>query len=131
MRYYMAGIKGAGMSALALLLDDLGYDIIGYDDASEHRFTEDRLVERGIKIYSEIKELDENCIIVYSPALRINEHPLLLKAQEMGLKIYEYQEMLGKLTNIFKTICISGCHGKTTTTAMLGHIISNIDGCNY
>ena len=131
MKYYMAGIKGAGMSALALLLDDLGYDIIGYDDATEHRFTEDKLVERGIKIYSEIKELDENCIIIYSPALRINEHPLLLKAKEMELKIYEYQEMLGKLTNIFKTICVSGCHGKTTTTAMLSHIISNIDGCNY
>ena len=49
----------------------------------------------------------------------------------MGLKIYEYQEMLGKLTNIFKTICISGCHGKTTTTAMLSHIFSNMGGCNY
>ena len=131
MKYYMAGIKGAGMSALALLLTDLGYDVIGYDDATEHRFTEDKLIERGIKIYSEIKELDENCIVIYSPAFRVNEHPLLLKATEMGLKIYEYQEMLGKLTNIFKTICISGCHGKTTTTAMLSHIFSNMGGCNY
>ena len=131
MKYYMAGIKGAGMSALALLLTDLGYDVIGYDDATEHRFTEDKLIERGIKIYSEIKELDENCIVIYSPAFRVNEHPLLLKATEMGLKMYEYQEMLGKLTNIFKTICISGCHGKTTTTAMLSHIFSNMEGCNY
>ena len=47
MKYYMAGIKGAGMSALALLLTDLGYDVIGYDDATEHRFTEDKLIERG------------------------------------------------------------------------------------
>mgnify|MGYP003399484262 CR=1 FL=1 len=53
MKYYMAGIKGAGMSALALLLSDLGFDVVGYDDAKEHRFTEDKLIERGIKIYSE------------------------------------------------------------------------------
>ena len=51
MKYYMAGIKGAGMSALALLLSDLGFDVVGYDDAKEHRFTEDKLLERGIKIY--------------------------------------------------------------------------------
>ena len=35
MKYYMAGIKGAGMSALALLLSDLGFDVVGYDDAKE------------------------------------------------------------------------------------------------
>ena len=53
MKYYMAGIKGAGMSALALLLNDLGYEVVGYDDAKDHRFTEDKLLERGIKIYTE------------------------------------------------------------------------------
>ena len=53
MKYYLVGIKGTGMSALALLLDDLGFNVIGYDDAKEHRFTEDKLIERGIKIYTE------------------------------------------------------------------------------
>ena len=132
MKYYMAGIKGTGMSALALLLSDLGYDIVGYDDAKEHRFTEDKLIERGIKIYSEPNdELDEETIVIYSPALRLDSHPELIKAKEMGIKIYEYQEMLGKLTKKFKTICISGCHGKTTTTSMLSHIFDNMIGCNY
>ena len=108
MKYYMAGIKGAGMSALALLLSDLGYDIVGYDDASEHRFTEDKLLERGIKIYSEPnKELDNETVVIYSPALKLDTHPELIKAREMNLKIYEYEEMLGKLTKKFKTICIS------------------------
>ena len=132
MKYYMAGIKGAGMSALALLLSDLGYDIVGYDDASEHRFTEDSLVERGIKIYSgPNNELDNETVVIYSPALKIDEHPELIKAKEMGLKIYEYQEMLGKLSKKFETICISGCHGKTTTTSMLSHIYSDLSSCNY
>ena len=72
MKYYMAGIKGAGMSALALLLSDLGFDVVGYDDAKEHRFTEDKLIDRGIKIYTEENsELDENCIVIYSPALKL------------------------------------------------------------
>ena len=132
MKYYMAGIKGAGMSALALLLSDLGFDVVGYDDAKDHRFTEDKLLDRGIKIYSEENsELDEDCIVIYSPALKLDDHPELIKATNMGLKIYEYQEMLGKLTKKFETICISGCHGKTTTTSMLSHIISDIDKCNY
>lgn len=132
MKYYMAGIKGAGMSALALLLSDLGFDVVGYDDAKEHRFTEDKLLERGIKIYSEENnELDEDSIVIYSPALKLDTHPELIKATNMGLKIYEYQEMLGKLSKKFETICISGCHGKTTTTSMLSHIMSDLDKCNY
>jgi len=132
MKYYMAGIKGAGMSALALVLSDLGFDVVGYDDAKDHRFTEDKLLDRGIKIYNEENsELDEDCIVIYSPALKLDTHPELIKATNMGLKIYEYQEMLGKLTKKFNTICISGCHGKTTTTSMLSHIMSDIDKCNY
>ncbi len=132
MKYYLAGIKGTGMSALALILDDLGFEVIGYDDAKEHRFTEDKLVERGIKIYTgENNAMGSNTIVVYSPALKPDQHPELLKAKVMGLKMYEYQEMLGKLTKTFNTICISGCHGKTTTTAMLSHIYSDIKDCSY
>ena len=66
MKYYLIGIKGAGMSALALIFDDLGYEVVGYDDAAEHRFTEDKLVERGIKIYTgENDAIDEDTIVVY------------------------------------------------------------------
>lgn len=132
MKYYMVGIKGAGMSALALLLSDLGYNIVGYDDAKDHRFTEDKLLERGIKIYTGPNhEMDLETVVIYSSALKLNEHPELIKAQEMNLKIYEYQEMLGRLTKKYKTICISGCHGKTTTTALMSHIIDTMFGCNY
>ncbi len=132
MKYYLAGIKGTGMSALALLLDDLGFKVVGYDDAKEHRFTEDKLISRGIKIYTEENdELDDNTIVVYSPALKLDKHKELIKATNMNLKIYEYQEMLGKLTKTFDTICISGCHGKTTTTSMLSHIYMSLSNCNY
>ncbi len=131
MKYYLIGIKGAGMSALALLLSDLGYEVIGYDDASEHRFTEDPLTERGIPIYSSANDaMNEDTIVVRSPAIR-DEHPEMQKAFAMNLRNYEYHEMLGRLSKKFDTICIAGCHGKTTTTAMLTHIMKDVDNCNY
>ncbi len=132
MKYYMVGIKGTGMSALALLLSDLGYEIVGYDDAKEHRFTEDKLIQRGIKIYNETNDaIDNETVVIYSPALRLDTHPELIKAKNMGVKIYEYEEMIGKLSKKYRTICISGCHGKTTTTSMLSHIMTDMVGCNY
>ena len=101
MKYYLVGIKGTGMSALALLLSDLGFEVVGYDDAKEHRFTEDKLVERGIKIYNEANDtMDKDTIVVYSPALKLDIHPELVKAKELDLKIYEYEEMLGKLVEV-------------------------------
>ena len=64
MKYYLIGIKGAGMSALGLILDDLGYNVVGYDDTKEHQFTEDKLIERGIKIYTEDNdEIDEKLML--------------------------------------------------------------------
>lgn len=96
MKYYLLGIKGAGVSALALLLNDLGYEVVGYDDAAEHRFTEDKLIERGIKIYTGSNDvLDKDTIVVYSSALK-KDHPELVKARELDVRIYEYHEMLGK-----------------------------------
>ena len=131
MKYYLLGIKGAGVSALALLLHDLGNEVIGYDDASDYRSTEDFLVERNIPIYSGPNDaMDSDTIVVYSTAIR-EDHPERQKANDLGLRSYEYHEMLGKLTKKYDSICISGCHGKTTTTAMLAHIMSNNGGCNY
>ena len=99
MKYYFLGIKGTGMSALALLLTELGYQVAGYDDAKEHRFTEDKLIEAGIKIYSEANDyMDADTIVVRSTAIFL-DHPELLKAEEMNLQIYEYHEMLGKLSS--------------------------------
>ena len=131
MKYYLIGIKGAGMSALGLILNDLGYNVVGYDDNKEHQFTEDKLINRGIKIYTDNNdEIDENTIIIRSSAIK-EDHPQMLKAKELNLKTYEYNEMLGKLANMFDLITVAGCHGKTTTTSMMAHVLANTVGCNY
>jgi len=130
MKYYFIGIKGSGMSSLASLLSDLGNTIIGYDDYKDHKFTEDELIKREIKIYNDNSYNLTNEIIVYSPAINEN-HQELVKAKEKKLKIYKYNELLGELTKQYKTICVSGAHGKTTTTAMLSFVLDGIIGCNY
>ena len=131
MKYYLVGIKGAGMSALALILNDLGYKVVGYDDMKEHSFTEDKLLEQGIKIYTEDNdEIDDHTIVIRSTAIK-EDHKQIVKAKRLDLKIYEYNQMLGKLGNMFDLITIAGCHGKTTTTSLMAHVLGNIVWCNY
>lgn len=128
--YYFIGIKGTGMAALALIMHDLGYEVSG-SDKEDHFFTEDPLVERKIPIYPfDVNNIKEGMIIVQGNAFR-DDHEEVVRAKDLGLKIYSYQEMVGKLTKMFKTIGISGCHGKTTTTSMMAHVLDSIRGSNY
>lgn len=128
--YYLIGIKGTGMSALAQILFDLGYEVMG-SDKPDHFFTEKPLIERGIKILPFNKDnIKEDMFIVQGNAFS-DTHEEVVRAKELNLKIYTYQEMVGKLTKMFNTITVAGCHGKTTTSAMLSHVLNNIVGANY
>lgn len=128
--YYLIGIKGTGMSALAQILFDLGYEVMG-SDKPDHFFTEKPLIERGIKILPFNKDnIKEDMLIVQGNAFS-DTHEEVVRAKELNLKIYTYQEMVGKLTKMFNTITVAGCHGKTTTSAMLSHVLNNIVGANY
>ncbi len=133
MKYYFIGIKGSGMSSLAEIMFDLGHQVVGYDDNPNPKYTEKALKEKGIKIYYDNSYQLEDDIVVYSPAFRVY-HPEIKRAQAKGLKCLLYNEMLGELTKQFTTIAVCGTHGKTTTTAMLAHVLSNIEdgkGANY
>lgn len=127
--YYFIGIKGTGMSALASLLHDLGYEVKG-SDVERHFFTEKGLIERNIEIltYNE-DNITKDMTIIRGNAIK-DDHPELIRAEVKGLKIYKYEEMVGKLTKMFKTVTVAGCHGKTTTSSMLHHVLNNITGSN-
>ena len=128
--YYFIGIKGSGMSALAAILFDLGYEVLG-SDVEDHFFTEEGLNERGIKILPYNKDnIKEGMTIIRGNAIK-DENEELKRAMELELKIYKYPEMVGKLTKMFQTITIAGCHGKTSTTALLSHVLDNLVGANY
>lgn len=128
--YHFVGIKGSGMSALAQIMFELGYNVQG-SDVEKHFFTQDNLEELGIKILP----FDENNIKegmkIIKGAAFTDEHPEIKKALELNLNVYTYAEMLGSLTKKFKSICIAGCHGKTTTTSMFAHVFNQTVGTNY
>ena len=128
--YHFVGIKGSGMSALAQIMFELGYNVQG-SDVEKHFFTQDNLEKLGIKILP----FDENNIKegmkIIKGAAFTDEHPEIKKALELNLNIYTYAEMLGSLTKKFKSICIAGCHGKTTTTSMFAHVFNQTVGTNY
>lgn len=128
--YYFIGIKGSGMSALACVLHDLGYEVKG-SDVDKHFFTEESLNKRNIEIltYNE-NNIKEGMTIIKGNAIK-DDNPELIKAYNLELTIHPYEEMVGKLTNMFLAITIAGCHGKTSTTALLSHILNGIVGANY
>jgi len=130
MNYHFIGIKGAGMSALAVILKKLG-NVVSGSDLEKHFFTEVGLIENNIPFYGyNSGNIKEDMVIIKGASIS-NDNVELVEAKRKCLKIYEYNEMVGELTKQFKTICVAGCHGKTTTTAMMTCAFGGIDGINY
>ena len=106
MIYYFIGIKGSGMSALACVMHDLGYNVTG-SDKPDHFFTQDSLEEKGINILDFNKDnIKENMIIIQGNAFN-DDHEEVVRAHELGLEIYTYQGMIDKITHDTKLIAIS------------------------
>lgn len=122
--YHFIGIKGSGMSALAIIMKQLGYEVEG-SDYEKHYFTEEELIKNNIKIYKFNKNnIKENMIIIQGNTFN-EENDEVKEAKNKKLKIYTYQEMIKEITKIYNLIAISGCHGKTTTSSMLAHILDS------
>ena len=128
--YHFVGIKGSGMSALAQIMKNLGYEVQG-SDVEKHFFTEDGLIENNIKILPFDEDNIKEGMKVVKGASFNDDHIEIKKAKELGVPVFTYSEMVGSLTRKFKTICVAGCHGKTTTTSMMSHVFSEIKGANY
>jgi len=131
MKYYLIGIKGSGMSALANLLHDLGNTVVGYDDSVEYKFTLDGLNKRGIKIYHDDTFIPTaDFIICYSNAVS-PDHQELKRLEKYKLSKIKYADLIGSLTKKYNTISVAGTHGKTTTSLMISTILDFAYGANY
>lgn len=122
---YMLGIGGIGMSALARYYQSMGYAIAGYD-RTKSRLTF-QLEKEGMAIhYEDRPELLPESIdmVIYTPAVPhdLNEFEAL---RQRELPILKRSEALGKISKDHFTIAVSGTHGKTTTTAMIAHILNH------
>lgn len=118
------------MSALASIMKNLGYDVQG-SDLNKKFFTDEGLIKNNIKTFVYSKDnINKDLIIVQGASIK-DDHEEIIKAKELNLKIIKYHDMIGELSKKYKTISIAGCHGKTTTTAMMSHVLNNIIGINY
>ena len=116
---HLIGIGGVSMSGIAEILHACGFIVTG-SDASQSENT-DRLIKNHIpvKIGHDLENLEKANLVVYSAAIKKDDVELV-RAKELNIPIIERGTFLGILTKSFKnTICVSGTHGKTTTTSMI------------
>ena len=125
MRTHFIAIGGAAMHNLALALHNKGYQVTGSDDAifepSKSRLEKKGLLPIEMGWFPEKITTDIEAIILGMHAKANN--PELLKAQELGLKIYSYPEFLYEQSKNKTRVVIGGSHGKTTITSMILHVM--------
>ena len=125
MRTHFIAIGGSAMHNLALALHNKGYLITGSDDAifepSKTRLDKKGLLPPEMGRFPEKVTSDIEAVILGMHAKADN--PELLKAQELGLKIYSYPEFLYEQSKNKTRVVIGGSHGKTTITSMILHVM--------
>jgi UDP-N-acetylmuramate--alanine ligase len=119
---HFVGIGGIGMSGIAEVLHNLGYQVQG-SDLAESANTR-RLAELGIavRIGHTAENLDSAEVIVVSSAVK-PDNPEVVAARERRLPVVRRAEMLAELMRLKWSIAIAGTHGKTTTTSMIGALL--------
>ena len=116
---HMIGIGGVSMSGIAAILTNWGFTVTGSDRTKSD--ATDKLEELGIKVTIGhcLEDVEKSDVDVYSAAIK-QDDPEIVRAKELNIPTIERADFLGEITKCFTdTICISGTHGKTTTTSMV------------
>ncbi|NMG41497.1 UDP-N-acetylmuramate--L-alanine ligase [Chelativorans sp. ZYF759] len=119
---HFVGIGGIGMSGIAEVLHNLGYQVQGSDQAESANVQ--RLRDKGIECFvgHRAENLGSAEVVVVSTAIR-KDNPELLAARERLLPVVRRAEMLAELMRFRQAIAIGGTHGKTTTTSMVATLL--------
>lgn len=116
---HMIGIGGTSMSGIATILKKWGFYVTG-SDANQSELV-DKLIENNIPVIigHDLENIKRANLVVYSAAIPEDDVEML-EAKRLGVQTMERSTFLGLITKAYKnTICVSGTHGKTTTTSML------------
>ena len=130
---YFIGIGGIGMSAIARYYKFKGLEVSGYDRTPSELTA--KLVEEGIGVHYEdnidfIPKNVEETLVVYTPAIPADLNELVY-VQKSGYRVIKRSKMLGEITRDQKCLAVSGTHGKTTTSTLTAHILTECgEGCS-
>lgn len=116
---HMIGIGGVSMSGIAEILKNWGFHVTGSDWVQSD--ATDKLISDGIHVCigHNPEIVSQADVVVYTAAIK-SDDPELVQARNLGIETVERSTFLGFITKAFEdTICISGTHGKTTTTSMV------------
>ena len=126
MRIHFISIGGSVMHQLAIALKQKGYHITGSDDEifepAASNLNQEHILPAEIGWFIENITPDIDAIILGMHAK--DDNPELIKARELGLKIFSFPEYIFHESRHKKRIAIGGSHGKTTTTAMVMHVLN-------
>ena len=131
-KVFFIGIGGIGMSALANYFLQKNIQVYGYD--REASVISENLTNLGSNIIYNFNDFNvndfksdiDNTLVIYTPAIS-KEHPLLIKFKENEFNVFKRAEVLQKISENSKCIAVAGTHGKTTTSAILAHILKVSD----
>ncbi len=120
---HFVGIGGIGMSGIAEILKNLGYEVTGSDLRESD--TTRRLESLGIKVYygHSPENVDGAHVVVVSSAVS-EDNPEVIEAKKRNIPVIPRAEMLAELGRLKYSVLIAGAHGKTTTTSLIGTILA-------
>ena len=124
---HLVGIGGIGMSGIAEVLHNLGYQVQGSDIAES--YTVERLRKHGIRVMigaHKAEQVAGAAVVVISSAVK-PENPEVLEARAQRVPVVRRAEMLAELMRLKATISIAGTHGKTTTTSLISTLFLAAD----
>ncbi len=128
MKVHFIAIGGSAMHNLAMALNRKGYQVTGSDDEIFEP-SRGRLEREGIlpqKMGWDANRISEDLDAIILGMHAREDNPELVRAQEMGLKIYSYPEFVYSQTKTKKRLVVGGSHGKTTITSMLLHVMDKL-----
>jgi D-alanine--D-alanine ligase len=118
--FYLVGIGGAGMSGLAKMLIQRGLRVAGSDSTASPVTAELATEGVHVRIGHSGEGIEAGDAVVLSDAIDLQTSPEVARARELGCTLFRRSQLLGWLLKGKKVLAVTGTHGKTTTTGMLG-----------